>query len=84
MIKLLIDESKTTSDPNMWKNRATNQMHKYEAQLYEYFKRGFSDSEEKVWTFWNAVFYCGTIFTTIGRLSRTVQKSSTFLKIVQI
>jgi hypothetical protein len=40
---------------------------KYEEHLYEFFKRGVTDRGEKVWTFWNAVFYCGTIYTTIGK-----------------
>ena len=54
-------------DPAIWKGKASNLLTSYEAKLYQFFKRGLMDKEEKVWTFWNAVFYCGTIYTTIGK-----------------
>lgn len=54
-------------------------MREYEKSLYEYMKLGVKDTDEplkdangnetvtSVWTFFNAMFYCGTIYTTIGK-----------------
>ncbi|KAK2575321.1 hypothetical protein KPH14_008167 [Odynerus spinipes] len=53
-------------DGERWKGGARNELMKYEEHLYEFYKRGVTDRGQKVWTFWNAVFYCGTIYTTIG------------------
>lgn len=64
-----------------WTGRATNALKKYEVQLFESFKDGSYESAngetEKQWTFWNAVFYCGTIYTTIGE----TQKVNFFTKL---
>lgn len=53
-------------DPTIWKGKASNLLGSYEEKLFEYYKSGFTSKKDKVWTFWNAVFYCGTIYTTIG------------------
>lgn len=55
------------NNPDLWRGEATNHLMEYERHLYESFKHGVTDRGEKVWTFWNAVFYCGTIYTTIGK-----------------
>lgn len=65
-IRELCDDQVLASNPELWNGRARNELMEYEEHLYEFYKRGLTDRGEKVWTFWNAVFYCGTIYTTIG------------------
>ncbi|XP_067210418.1 uncharacterized protein [Linepithema humile] len=65
VIRELCNDSVLASNTEFWKGRAADELMKYEEHLYEFFKRGVTDRGEKVWTFWNAVFYCGTIYTTI-------------------
>ncbi|XP_031370920.1 uncharacterized protein LOC102681269 [Apis dorsata] len=64
-IRELCNDQVLATNSDLWNGRARNELMKYEEHLYDYFKRGLSDHEQKVWTFWNAVFYCGTIYTTI-------------------
>ncbi|XP_076481138.1 uncharacterized protein LOC143303673 isoform X2 [Bombus vancouverensis nearcticus] len=64
-IRELCDDQVLASNPELWNGRARNELMEYEEHLYEFYKRGLTDRGEKVWTFWNAVFYCGTIYTTI-------------------
>lgn len=65
-IRGFCDDSVLATDLHSWKGRAAAELEEYENDLYEFFKRGLTDRGQKVWTFWNAVFYCGTIYTTIG------------------
>ncbi|XP_025602510.1 TWiK family of potassium channels protein 18 isoform X2 [Athalia rosae] len=71
VIKDLWYDPDVINNPDLWKGKATNHLIKYEARLYEVFKDGIKEqnedgTEQRIWTFWNAVFYCGTIYTTIG------------------
>jgi hypothetical protein len=52
---------------NDWEGRAVEQMLIFEKTLYEYYKHGVTPQKNDVWSFWNSVFYCGTIYTTIGK-----------------
>ncbi|CAN8017569.1 unnamed protein product [Ixodes persulcatus] len=50
-----------------WKKLAQRRLFEYEAQMRLLCQAGITtDSERELWTFWGAMFYCGTVFTTIG------------------
>lgn len=66
---LALDREKLENpDPDLWEGRAINLVEEYSAILYEAYKQGSFENKhnKKTWTFWNSVFYCGTIYTTIG------------------
>ncbi|XP_049296679.1 potassium channel subfamily K member 18 isoform X3 [Anopheles funestus] len=66
---LALDREKLENpDPDIWEGRAINLVEEYSAVLYQSYKEGSFENKQnkKTWSFWNAVFYCGTIYTTIG------------------
>lgn len=66
---LALDREKLENvDPDLWEGRAINLVEEYSAVLYESYKQASFENKQnkKTWSFWNAVFYCGTIYTTIG------------------
>lgn len=77
-IRGLCDDSVLMSDSPRWRGAAAELILDYETDLYDYYKRKLSDTGEKVWTFWNTVFYCGTIYTTIGKYNIFSHVGSSF------
>lgn len=58
----------TEEDEKEWLGRATQEMIGFEQEVIEHYKQGQIDRGGKpVWNYWSAVFYCGTVFTTIGK-----------------
>lgn len=50
-----------------WEKLAYHRLKEYETQLHHSCLSG-SDSGRKAWSFWGALFFCATVFTTIGNL----------------
>ena len=53
-----------------WQGEATRKLEVFEDYIIENYnnhKLIMTNRGRKLWTFWNAVFYCSTIYTTIGK-----------------
>nr|XP_053627016.1 potassium channel subfamily K member 18-like isoform X3 [Cherax quadricarinatus] len=50
-----------------WEGIVYNLLQPYDEQLYHSWSVGVSpDTNDRIWTFWKAMFFCSTITTTIG------------------
>ncbi|KAH8018757.1 hypothetical protein HPB51_011508 [Rhipicephalus microplus] len=67
--RLLMDELRRscgTTDEHRWRRLALRRLQEYEMQMRSLCQAGVTtDAERQLWTFWGAMFYCGTVFTTI-------------------
>ena len=67
--KLWNSSVKVKVDPVKFSKLVESQLKLYEGQLYEAFGQGITtDAEVEVWDFWQSLFYCATVYTTIGKL----------------
>lgn len=58
---------RNTTTEGEWWAVANRDLVAYEKQVEVLLKsKAVTDSETRVWGFWGALFYCGTVFTTIG------------------
>lgn len=55
-------------DPDVWEGAFRGALSEYEEMLYKAYKKGQFDNAElkPTWTWPNAMFFSGTIYTTIG------------------
>lgn len=69
-IRDLWNDQELAGDSDKWKGSAKNHLMHYEEKLYTFLKKlNFQSRPDNVnWAFWNAVIYCSTIYTTIGKL----------------
>lgn len=66
VIREYCEDKDLFDQPERWRGKAANQLMDYESKLKEHYKYGLMNENDKIWTFWNAMFYAGTIYTTIG------------------
>lgn len=65
-VRMMADEGRLLADQSAWDARFQEVFQPYEEQLLASFSHGVTPGDLKRWSFWNSVFYCGTIYTTIG------------------
>ncbi|KAL5022084.1 hypothetical protein ScPMuIL_001239 [Solemya velum] len=69
MVSKLLNASQLLKhkDTISWGNDTEKLLLNYEKQILKAYKNGINTpSDEQVWTFWGALFFCGTTYTTIG------------------
>lgn len=68
-VQRLAKDEEILSNASSWDEEFRKALKPYQEVLLESYKDGFTPKEHKTWSFWNSVFYCGTIYTTIGQYS---------------
>lgn len=66
-VRRLALEKDILFESKRWESEVKYLIAPYETQLLESFSHGVTPDKHKTWSFWNSMFYCGTIYTTIGK-----------------
>lgn len=64
-------ETSRVYNHSAWRQNALARILEYEEQIRTLMREAslYTPSDKKVWTFWGALFYCSTVFTTIGKFA---------------
>ena len=72
LMNLTLEVESFNTNRTNWTDSARETLVEYEKKIYRSYKEGVGlSSSDEIWTFYGALFFCGTVYTSIGKLRRT-------------